>query len=434
MTATTSAPGSAETSAPIDPDYPLARVPKEHRKTNASVVIVIAGFLFFTPTMFAGGQVAVEFAFGEFLGLAAVATLVLATYIALIGGISARTGLTAVLLARAVFGKIGGKWSSILLGGTQIGWYGITLSTLTDFVGRAFGLDYTWPLAVIGGIAMATTAYWGFKGIEVLSWVSVPLMLALCVWVLVLSLDEVGGPAGMLALEGNGGLSVGAALTIMIGTFISGGTQMGNWTRFARNGSVAIAGTFVAVIVVQFAMLFFGGVGATAFGQSDFAELLVQLGLLVAGLFLLVANLWTTNDNTAYAFGLAGAELFNKSDKRPFIIAGVILGIIIAIINAGSVLIPFLSLLGVLIPPLGGALIGYFYLVWKGTDPGIAYGSEPLVRWSGLAAYLAGVAAAALGSTFDFGIPAVQGIIVAIIVAPLAAMVEKRMSGARVTA
>ena len=128
---------------------------------------------------------------------------------------------------------------------------------------------------------------------------------------------------------------VGGAVTRQtIGTFISGGTQMGNWTRFARTGRVAIAGTFVAVIVVQFAMLFFGGVGATAFGQSDFAELLVQLGLLGAGLFLLVANLWTTNDNTAYAFGLAGAELFNKSDKRPFIIAGVILGIIIAIITS----------------------------------------------------------------------------------------------------
>jgi len=415
----------------VDRDYPLAPVPQSDRRHNASVIIVIVGFLFFTPTMLTAGQVAVAFPFAEFVGLAAVAAGVLAVYIALMGSISARTGLTTVLVARVVFGRLGGKWASIVLGGTQIGWYGITLATLADLMGRALDLDVTWPIAVVGGVLMAVTAYIGMRGIEFLSWISVPLMLVLCLWVLALSFEETGGAAGLFAVGGTGGLSAGAAVTLMIGTFVSGGTQIGNWTRFARSGRIALVVTAASVLVGQFAMLFFGGVGAAAFGQGDFAELLVMLGLIGPGLVLLVANLWTTNDNAAYAYGVAGSELFGKPDKRPFVVAGTVLGIAIAVSGLGSQLVPFLSLLGVVIPPLGGAIIGMFFLVWRGRDPQIAYGTEPLIRISGLAAYLAGIVAAAVGTAFDVGSPAVQGILVAIIAAPIAAEIERRVAARR---
>jgi len=415
----------------IDHDYPLSPVPQSARRRNASVIVVVVGFLFFTPTMLTAGQVAIAFPFAEFVGLAAVAAVVLAVYIAFMGAVSARTGLTTVLVARAVFGRIGGKWASIVLGGTQIGWYGITLATLADLMGRALGLEATWPIALIGGVLMAVSAYVGVKGIELLSWISVPLMLALCIWVLVLSVEEADGAGGLFAMDGAGGMSAGAAITLMIGTFVSGGTQIGNWTRFARSGRIALIVTAVSVLLGQFAMLFFGSVGATAFGQGDFAELLVQLGLIGPGLVLLVANLWTTNDNAAYAYGVAGSELFGKADKRPFVIAGTVLGIVIAVSGLGNQLVPFLSLLGVVIPPLGGAIIGMFFLVWRGRDPKIAYGTEPLVRISGVVAYLSGIVAAIIGTAFDLGSPAVQGILVAVVVAPLAAALERRVVARR---
>jgi cytosine permease len=408
-----------------DSDYPLSPVPQDQRRGNASVIVVIAGFLFFTPTMLAGSQVAAEFRFSEFVLWAGVAAVVLAAYIALMGMISARTGLTTVLLARAVFGRLGGKWASVVLGGTQVGWYAITLGTLADLIGRALGWETTWPITVVGGVLMALTAYYGIAGLELLSWISVPVMLALCLWVTGLSFTEVGGFGALLDLGSTGGLGVGAALTIMIGTFISGGTQVGNWTRFARSDRMALFGTFIVVLVVEFAMLFFGGVGAAAFGQGDYVEIFVLLGLIVPGLALLVPNLWTTNDNTAYAFGVAGAELFNKPDKRPFVIGGVVIGIVLAVSGAANALTSFLVMLGVVIPPLGGALIGYFFLVWRARDPQIAYGSEPLVRWSGLGAYLVGTAAAIAGVVFDFGIPAVQGVLVAIVAAPVLAAVRR---------
>lgn len=421
MSTATTSPG---TDARFDRDYPLDRVPASSRKGPVAVAIVVAGFLFYTPTMVTGGQVATSFGFGPFLALAAAATLILAAYIALLGAIGARTGLTTVMLSRLVLGRVGGKWASFILGGTQLGWYGVSLGVLGQITEAATGWP-AWLVATIGGIVMASTAYFGFRGIELLSWVSVPLMAVLCVWIMIVSLGETGGWSGLLATTGDGSMTMGVALTAMIGTFISGGTQIGNWTRFTRGAMKTFVAVLVAAFLIQFAMLFFGGIGSAAFGEADFAEVLLQMGIVVFALLLLIANIWTTNDNGAYAFGVAGAELFGKPDKRPFIIGGVIISIVLSLTGIVDYLTSFLILLGVVIPPLGGALIGTFFLVWRGVDPGTDVREVPMFVWPGVAAYLAGAAAAGLGTAFDVGSPAVQGIVVAIIAAPVASAIAR---------
>ncbi|MDR2722461.1 MAG: cytosine permease, partial [Cellulomonadaceae bacterium] len=142
---TTHDASSAATASPIDEDYPLTPVPMARRKPFRETLVVIAGFLFFTPTMLAGGQVSAEFAFHNYLLWALISAVILAAYVGLIGVLSSRTGLSTVLLARATFGRIGGKWASLVLGGTQIGWYAVTVWALADLTSRALGWSALWP-------------------------------------------------------------------------------------------------------------------------------------------------------------------------------------------------------------------------------------------------------------------------------------------------
>ncbi|ROR73042.1 cytosine permease [Bogoriella caseilytica] len=412
-----------------DRDYPLGRVPRAERPGTLAVAVVIAGFLFYTPTMVVGGDVAGAFPFGEFLGLAAVATVVLGLYMALMGLISERTGLTTALVSRLVLGRVGGKWGSFILGGTQLGWYGVGLGVLANLIEASTGFGATWLVVIVGGVLMASTAYFGFRGIEILSWISVPLMLVLCVWVTVLAFGEAGGWSDLLAGGGAdaGSIGPGTAITMMIATFISGGTQIGNWTRFANGATRTFVLTLVAVLLVQFAMLFFGGVGVAAYGEGDFVEVLLAMGIVGMALVLLVANLWTTNDNTAYAFAVAGAELFEKADKRPFVVGGVVISVVLALTGIADNLISFLSLLSVVIPPLGGVIIGTFFFVWRGKDPGTALTDIPMIRLGALVAYLAGAAAALVGTYGGLGSPAIQGIIVAALAVPVCETVARTM-------
>lgn len=413
----------------VDPDYPIEPVPAHARKSLFSLSIVLLGFTFFTPTMLAGAQVGAAFEFWPLMGVLVLGSVVLGTYVAIIGGIGARTGLTTVMMCRYAFGNKGSKLSSLLLGGTQVGWYGVTVATLAQLVAQAFewegdGIEIL--LMVIGGAVMGVTAYYGYRGMYGLSLVSVPLLLILAVWVTTRSFQEVGGMSGMLEQQPGTTMGLAVAVTIIVGTFASGGTQAPNWTRFARTPRQGFGAALIAFFVGQLLMLFCGAIGAIAFGEPDFVLVLFQLGLVFWGLVFLVGNLWTTNDNTAYNFGVAGAEIANSRSKKPFVVIGVVIGTLLAVTGIYDNLITYLSWLGILIPPIGGVIIGDWWARWRHDMPSPSTHTFAAVRWENVGAYAVGALVAWGSDQLGWGIPPVNGIVIAVLTAVVAVRLTTR--------
>jgi cytosine permease len=390
-------------------------VPATARRSLFSLSIVLLGFTFFTPTMLAGAGIGTAFPFSTLLWVLLLGSAVLGLYVGVIGGIGARTGLTTVMMCRYALGTTGSKLASLLLGGTQVGWYGVTVATLAGLTAGALGWEGRGTeiaLMVVGGAVMGVTAYYGYKGMYALSVVSVPLLLVLAGWVTWRSLQEVGGWSGLAAIEPTSSMTVAVAVTVIVGTFASGGTQAPNWTRFARTPMSGLWACLVAFLFGELLMLFFGAIGALAFGEGDFVLVLYQLGLVGWGLVFLVANLWTTNDNTAYNFGVAGAEIANSRSKKPFVIGGVVLGTLLAVTGIYDNLIQYLVWLGILIPPLGGVVIGDFLARWRGGMPAGAV--LPAVEWRNLSVYVVAAVAAWASNELQWFIPPVVGVVVAV--------------------
>ncbi len=97
----------ADEAGVVDPDYPVTPVPAHARKSFFSVAVVLLGFTVFTPTMLAGAALGPAFSFGDLLLVIAIGSLVLGTYVAVMGWIGARTGLTTVVMARYTLGSRG---------------------------------------------------------------------------------------------------------------------------------------------------------------------------------------------------------------------------------------------------------------------------------------------------------------------------------------
>jgi cytosine permease len=402
----------------IDPDYPIDPVPPHARKSLFSLAIVLLGFTFFTPTMLASATIGPAYEFWPLMGVLVLGAAVLGIYVAVLGGIGARTGLTTVLMARYSFGDKGSKLVSLLLGGTQVGWYGVTVGFLATLLAQTFGWEgrpALWGLMIVAGAVMGLTAYYGYTAMYWLSVVSVPLLLVLAFWVTFRSFDEVGGLSGMAAQEPTTSLGLAAAVTIIVGTFASGGTQAPNWTRFARTPTVGFWAALIAFFVGELLMLFFGAIGALSFGESDFVAVLLELGLVTWGVVFLIANLWTTNDNTAYNFGVAGAEIFNSPTKKPFVIGGVAIGTLLAVSGIYDNLITYLVWLGILIPPVGGVIIGDYLARWRHGMPAVHEHDFPAVRWETIAAYALGALVAWWTDEMAWGIPPVNGVLVALL-------------------
>ncbi|TWI55627.1 cytosine permease [Pseudomonas duriflava] len=392
-------------------DFPLSEVPLSSRKGLWSTSLVLLGFTFFTATMFAGGKIGVAFDFVSLLWIVTVGNLLLGIYAAVLGYIAYRSGLNSVLMGRFCFGEVGSKLSDLLLGFTQVGWYAWGTATVAVVLGKFFGLSETTVLIlmVIFGFGFCATAYIGYRGLEILSYIAVPamcLLLLLSMWV---ATNKIGGLAGLMAVVPTGQMDIGMAITLVFGTFVSGATQATNWTRFARSGKVAVWASLGGFFVGNGLMVLIGAYGAIVYQQPDVVEVLLLQGFSLAAVAMLMLNLWSTQDNTIYNFAVAGCNLVRTRRRRTVTLVGATIGTALALLGMYDMLVPYLVVLGTVIPPLGGVIAADFFFRHKGQYPLLATAELPAFNWIGLLAYGVGV----LGAFLAPWVAPVVGILVA---------------------
>jgi cytosine permease len=385
-----------------DPDYPIDHVPGDERKGLISISAVLLGFVFFAGTIWAGAGVGAAMGFGPMLTAMTVGYIILGVYVAALCAIAARAGLTTVLLARYSFGSWGAKFADLLLGGTQVGWFGVTIPLVAIPTAKFFGVNtptFTAVLILVWGMLHLATAYFGYEGMEKLSFVAVPVLVIVGLLSIGIAVQDAGGFGSLLSQGGTGEMGFAAAVTIVVGTFISGGTQAPNWARFATNSRVGFWAGLIAFLVGNGFLFISGAVGGSVYNVTpagDLYEVLAAQGLAAVGLIALILNIWTTNDNAAYAFGVAGSEAFEFDRKRPFVLAGGAIGILLALVGADSLLLPWLSTLGQYIPPLGGIIIADFLVCWRMDVPRMEDVRFTGVRWIAILAYVVGAVVAIL--------------------------------------
>lgn len=370
-------------------DYPLSEVPKNSRQGLLPMAAVLLGFTFFTATMWAGGTLGKAFSFSELLWVILAGNLLLGAYASALAFIAYKSGLNSVLMGRFCFGEVGSKLSDFILGFTQIGWYAWGTATIAIVLVKTTGLAEGWqtPLMVLFGFAFCVTAMIGFRGLDLLSRIAVPAMLLFILISLYTGLVDVGGVGALMGIEPGESMSFAAAVTVVIGTFISGGTQATNWSRFAKSGKVAVGATMAAFFVGNGLMVLTGALGTLIYQQADIVDVMLAQGFVVLAVLMLFLNIWTTQDNTIYNFAVAGCNLLRTDKRRLVTVTGAAIGSVLAVFGMYDFLIPFLILLGTFIPPIGGVIMADFWLRHKGEYPKLASVQLPNFNWQGLSAY-----------------------------------------------
>jgi cytosine permease len=392
-------------------DYPLSEVPKSARKGLLSTSAVLLGFTFFTATMWAGGSLGQAFPIGQLLLIILIGNLLLGAYAASLAYIACQSGLNSVLMGRFCFGEKGSKLSDFILSFTQIGWYAWGTATISLVLVRTTGMP-DWleiTLMVLFGFGFCITAMIGYKGMDWLSRFAVPAMMLFILISLFTGLVDVRGFAGLSQKTPSENMSVAAAITVIIGTFISGGTQATNWSRFAKTPKIAVIATLAAFFIGNGLMVLTGALGTMIYQQADIVDVLIAQGFVSIAVLMLFLNIWTTQDNTIYNFAVAGCNLLRTEKRRLVTVGGAAIGTVLAVGGMYNLLIPFLVLLGTFIPPMGGVIMADFWLKHKGQYPSLATAQLPDFNRRGLTAYVIGATAA----YFSPLLPPLVGVLVA---------------------
>ena len=401
-----------------DVDFTSSRVTPEGRKSNASMFMVMLGFTFFSASMWAGQNLAAGLNFGRFIGAIILGGIILGAYTGALGFIGAKTGLTLDMLAHRSFGRKGSWLPSAMISFTQMGWFGVGLAMFAIPVAQELlGLEVTpdhmpyqgYILVAIAGLLMTASAYFGIKSLTIVSWVAVPMVGILGTVAMIMAVHR--GDATLVeqfAAVNDGSLTIITGAGLVIGSFVSGGTATPNFARFSKTAKIGCIVTVVAFFLGNSLMFFFGAVSSIYVGGNDIFEVMLNLNMFYIAVFVLGLNIWTTNDNALYSSGLGLSNIFGWSKKTMVLIAGII-GTIAAVWLYWN-FCGWLNVLNCTLPPIGAILIISYFM--NRND----YMSDDVqiktVNW---ASVLGVVLGAVVANLLKWGIPSINGMVVAVI-------------------
>lgn len=397
-----------EASNKKDIDFALQAVPSDQRKNFGSMFVIMMGFTFFSASMSVGGQLGVGLNLSSFIWAMILGNAILSVYTGLLGYIGCKTGLTLDLMARRSFGKKGSYLPSALISFTQMGWFGVGLAMFSIPVAELTKLP-VWLFIVIAGVLMTSSAYFGIKSLELVSWIAVPLIAVLGFVSVGMGISEVGGIGQVFRENPETPITFATALTLVIGSFVSGGTTTPNYTRFSKTNKIAVISTIIAFFIGNSLMFVFGAVGGAVTNTPDIFYIMIAQGLTIPAIVILGLNIWTTADNGLYSCGL-GLSNITKLPKQPMVLVSGLIGTVASVWLYNN-FVSWLNFLGAAIPPVGGvAIVGYF--LHKAEYEKKDESQLPEVKWH---AVLAVVAGAAVG-LYAPGISALNSILVSCIV------------------
>ncbi|PKF49922.1 cytosine permease [Enterovibrio nigricans] len=372
-----------------DNNYSLGPVPHSARKGVLSLTMVMLGLTFFSASMWTGGTLGTGLSFDDFFLAVLIGNLLLGIYTSVLGYIGASSGLSTHLLARFSFGTKGSWLPSLLLGGTQVGWFGVGVAMFAFPVHKATGID-TNILIAVAGLAMTATVYFGMAALMILSAIAVPAIALLGGFSVIEAIDSVGGIEQLQLISPENPMDFSTALVLVVGSFISAGTLTADFVRFGKSARGAVVVTMVAFFIGNSLMFIFGAAGAAATGLSDISDVMMAQGLLIPAIIVLGLNIWTTNDNALYASGLGFSNITGLPSKYLSVINGII-GTLCALWLYNN-FVGWLTFLSAAIPPIGGIIIADF-IKHRERYKDFTNATFKTVNWAAIGGVAIGVAA-----------------------------------------
>jgi len=411
-------------------DYAMVPVPEKETRSLLSIFYVYTGVLACIAVLWGGATIGTQFCLKDAVLVAIVGSAILSV----IGGLTAPIGgvskASTYLNMRFPFGMLGSKVFGTILAGISsgIGWFAVQ-AWLFGIIIHTLAPQAWWAnvgvAAIWGGALMVTTAAIGFRGLASLSYIAVPFFMLLAGIGIMIGVEGGGGFAGIAAIAPTAPVSFGIGVTEVVGMYAVGGVITADISRYAKryyDGSVA---WIVQLMIFQVYMLVGAAMLTLVTGAANVAQALLVGGAGLGAFLMAMLGQWTTNDNNLYS-GALSFSLWIPTKKSYITIGEGIIGITVAALIgfvAGEAMAPFqefLTLLGKIIPPIGGVLLADFYLFrwYRGIPfkkryqfkPGMKFAQVNWVGWASM------IAATVLGGwVIKGGIACLNGLIIAFV-------------------
>lgn len=374
-------------------EYEHQPVPISARRSLFSVTMVWIGFPMIITGAMTGSVLVLGMGFQRALAAMIIGNLLMFAYVGSLGVLGTRRGLNFALLASIVFGRKGYVFASGLLSTLLLGWYAVQTGITGNLVASTYHLNYV-MMTVIAGLLYIAITFVGVRGLHYIGLLSVPLFVLLGVYVAADAVAVHGWDA-VLSYAGNHGqasMPMGVGLTIVLTLFVDAGTVTADFNRWAKDSSSSLISTFSAFPFANLAAMLVGGITTAALATPDqnpfgadnmFGYLNGKDAAWLSGLafLFLYFNLGSVCSHCLYNAATGWSRIMGSHMRLLAVVLGAI-GIVVAAGNVWAFFIQWLTLLGVLVPPIGAIILVDQYIVRPGSEASVEWSPAAFLAWA----------------------------------------------------
>ena len=403
-------------------DFSLARVPQDKRVPMWRMLVVRLGSLACVSQLILGANLGFGMSFFDAFLATMLGSVILQIVSFAIGVASCKEGLSTSLFSRwAGFGSVGSALIGAVIAIALMGWFGVQNSVFASGMSEITGLLNYEVWALITGLGITVLVVYGIKMISNVANIFVPLFI---VAVIVAAFFMLQGHsiAELLSTPHPGpAMGLSTATTMVAGGFIIGAVTTPDLTRFMKSGKDVFWMTLIGTFVGELGMNLIAVLLAHAAKTNDVVSIMMSFSGWL-GALIVIASTIKLNDMNLYSSSLGLSTFIDAvSDlniSRAILtwILGII-GTLLSVVGIINYFVDFLTILGVLIPPVAGIMFVDYYVLKrfrKELDESRAKGELPSVAESiNPIAICAWIIASLIGQFVPAGIPALNSLLAA---------------------
>jgi cytosine permease len=336
-----------------------------------------------------------------------------------------KEGLSTSFLSRwCGFGRIGSILVSFTLSISLIGWFGVQNAVLANGILNAFNHKLSFEIVTaFSGIIFTFLVASGFKALTLTAKIAVPLFFLVILYIF---LSLIFSDSIIIQHNPNSSatkLSISEAATVVAGGFITASLTTPDISRYCKTKSHLFWMITLCIIVGEFIINGVSILIAQTLNTSNIIDT-ITINAGIIGLVSLILSVVKVNDVNLYSssLGLANTLEIFTGKKWDYFKLTICIGLAGTALSMAGILnhfVDFLSMLGVIFPPIAGVMLVDYYILktsrkildesrGKGLLPDDS--STPLIGWSAIFACIIGTI---VGVVFKFGIPSLNSILVA---------------------
>ncbi|MFT5482031.1 MAG: cytosine permease [Halieaceae bacterium] len=341
-------------------EFATEPVPDSHTVSWYRVAFVAAMVAFSLPTFLTGVELAVASSPRRALEMLAVGAVILTIIGSITASIGASTRLNSYMLNRIAFGNRGATLVNLAFALSLLGWFGVNIDLFSATVQRLVVdlLDRPipgWPAELFAGAVMTITTVFGFRAINVLSALLVPVLVVVCAQLIAGSL-AVMPFSEMMTLSSASEMSFGDGVSAAVGAVVIGAVILPDVTRFIRHWHGAVYVVLACYLVTGVVVTFAGALAATALADDDLLNIMITLGIGWSAFAVVILGSWVLNSLNLYSATLSVESTVPDLPNTALIAVLGALGTLAAFLNILDYFLTFLFYLAIVFVPVAGVI------------------------------------------------------------------------------